>query len=107
MAFRPGDIAALVRALPFTVWFYRTQDQAIDVQAAGYFTLPFAQMRQGDFMFVNAGIETATPTYGVLAITGTDDISVLAVPLGTWIPGQPVVDESNIIPPPGEETGDV
>ncbi len=80
MAYDPRNLSALSYANGFTLWHYRTEDMPADVDNAGYFNDAAKMLREGDFVFVNAGIGTA-PSHGVFVVLsntgGVVDVSNL------------------------------
>ncbi len=80
MAYDPHNLSALSYANGFTLWHYRTDDMPADVDNVGYFNDAAKMLREGDFIFVNAGIGTA-PTHGVFIVLsnsgGVVDVSNL------------------------------
>ncbi|HFA59103.1 MAG TPA: hypothetical protein ENJ83_00275 [Rhodospirillales bacterium] len=80
MAYDPRNLSALSYANGFTLWHYRTEDMPADVDNAGYFNEAAKMLREGDFVFVNAGIGTA-PSHGVFVVLsntgGVVDVSNL------------------------------
>ncbi len=80
MAYDPHNLSALSYANGFTLWHYRTDDMPADVDNAGYFNDAAKMLREGDFIFVNAGIGTA-PSHGVFIVLsntgGVVDVSNL------------------------------
>ncbi len=80
MAYDPRNLSALSYANGFTLWHYRTEDMPADVDNAGYFNEAAKMLREGDFIFVNAGIGTA-PSHGVFIVLsnsgGVVDVSNL------------------------------
>ncbi len=80
MAYDPRNLSALSYANGFTLWHYRTEDMPADVDNAGYFNEAAKMLREGDFIFVNAGLGTA-PSHGVFIVLansgGVVDVSNL------------------------------
>ncbi len=80
MAYEPRNLSALSYANGFTLWHYRTDDIPADVDNAGYFNEAANMLREGDFIFVNAGLGTS-PTHGLFVVLandgGTVDVSNL------------------------------
>ncbi len=80
MAYDPHNLSALSYANGFTLWHYRTDDMPADVDNVGYFNDAAKMLREGDFIFVNAGIGTA-PSHGVFIVLsnsgGVVDVSNL------------------------------
>ena len=71
MTYSKHGLSAISYANGFTLWHYRTADSGDDVLSPGYFD-PAAQMlRQGDFMFVNVGVNDS-PAHGVAVVTGNE-----------------------------------
>jgi hypothetical protein len=67
MAYDPKNLSALGYANGFTLWHYRTTDLAAQVDNAGYFNPASRMVRVGDFVLLNAGIDS-TPTHGVAVV---------------------------------------
>jgi hypothetical protein len=67
MAYEPKNLSALGYANGFTLWHYRTTDLAAEVDNAGYFNPASRMVRVGDFILLNAGIDS-TPTHGVAVV---------------------------------------
>ncbi len=67
MAYESKNLSALGYANGFTLWHYRTTDLAAEVDNAGYFNPASRMVRIGDFILLNAGIES-TPTHGVVVV---------------------------------------
>ena len=67
MAFAIRNLSVLSYANGFTLWHYRTTDLAAEVDNAGYFNPASRMVRTGDFILLNAGIES-TPTHGVVVV---------------------------------------
>ena len=67
MAYQSKDLSALGYANGFTLGHDRTADLAAQVDDAGYFSPASRMLRVGDFILLNAGIET-TPTHGVVVV---------------------------------------
>ena len=63
MAYEAKNLSAISYANGFTLWHYRTTDLVPAVDNIDYFNGAESMLREGDFIFVNAGIETA-PTHG-------------------------------------------
>jgi len=78
MAYEAKNLSAISYANGFTLWHYRTADLIASVDNASYFDRAAAMLREGDFIFVNAGMGTA-PTHGVVVVVanqnGTVDVS--------------------------------
>jgi hypothetical protein len=72
MAYQSKDLSAIAYANGFTVWHYRTADLAADVDNSGYFGGAADMLRVGDFMLVNAGVDSLA-THGVLVVTAAGD----------------------------------
>jgi hypothetical protein len=58
----------LAYANGFTLWHYRTADEAGELFAAGYFNPAARMVRAGDFVMVNAQIASAEPINGTLVV---------------------------------------
>ncbi|MCB1835045.1 MAG: hypothetical protein KDH19_16660 [Geminicoccaceae bacterium] len=71
----PRDLSALSYANGFTLWHYRTGDSVSLVDDAGYFDSAARMLRVGDFIFVNADMDTSA-SHGVLVVVANDNISV-------------------------------
>jgi hypothetical protein len=67
MAYESKNLSALGYANGFTLWHYRTTDLAAEVDNAGYFNPASRMVRTGDFILLNAGIQS-TPTHGVVVV---------------------------------------
>ena len=67
MAYESKNLSAMGYANGFTLWHYRTTDLAAEVDNAGYFNPASRMVRTGDFILLNAGIES-TPTHGVAVV---------------------------------------
>lgn len=78
MAYSPSGLSAISYANGFTLWHYRTRDLIADVDNSGYFNEASKMLRPGDFMFVNAGVDTM-PTHGIVVVlvsaSGVVDVS--------------------------------
>jgi hypothetical protein len=72
------NLSALGYANGFTLWHYRTTDLAAEVDNAGYFNAAGRMVRVGDFILVNAGLDSL-PTHGVAVVvassSGTVDVT--------------------------------
>lgn len=68
MAYQPQNLSALSYSNGFTLWHYRSGDLASDIDNSGYFSAAANMLRVGDFVLVNAGINS-TPVHGVMVIT--------------------------------------
>jgi hypothetical protein len=67
MAYDPNNLSVLAYANGFTMWHYRTDDAASDVDTSGYFNEAANMLRTGDFVFANANL-AATPQNGVFVV---------------------------------------
>ena len=67
MAYDPKSLSALSYANGFTLWHYRTGDDATDVDDVGYFNNAGPMLRVGDLVFVNAGVGVV-PSTGVMVV---------------------------------------
>ena len=67
MAFRSDNLSVLTYANGFTLWHYKTNDLATDLDTSGYFNAANTMLRVGDFMIVNAGL-TTTPVSGFAVV---------------------------------------
>lgn len=83
MAYESKNLSALGYANGFTLWHYRTTDP--DVGAEGYFSPASRMVRVGDFILVNAGIDS-TPTHSVVVIA-TNAGGAVAVTTGATVGG--------------------
>lgn len=75
MAYQPENLSALSYANGFTLWHYRTPDLAAEVDNAGYFNPASRMVRIGDFILLNAGVES-TPTHGVVVVVANSGTAV-------------------------------
>ena len=75
MAYQSKNLSALGYANGFTLWHYRTDDLAAEVDNAGYFNPASRMVRVGDFILLNAGVGT-TPTHGVVVVVGNSGVTV-------------------------------
>lgn len=75
MAYRAPDLSAIAYANGFTLWHYRTGDDAANVDNVGYFNEASRMLRAGDFILVNAGVG-ASPSHGVLVVASSVDGTV-------------------------------
>lgn len=75
MAYNPTDLSAIAYANGFTLWHYRTSDEAAEIDNVGYFNPAGRMLRVGDFIFVNAGIGVS-PTNGVFVVVSSADGNV-------------------------------
>ncbi len=75
MAYDPKNLSALTYANGFTLWHYRTPDLPSEVDNLGYFNEAARMLRVGDFIFVNAAIDSA-PSHGVMVVVANDGTSV-------------------------------
>ncbi|GBD42680.1 hypothetical protein HRbin40_00135 [bacterium HR40] len=82
MAYDARNLSALCYANGFTLWHYRTEDTAAEVDNSGYFNDASRMLREGDFILVNAGLGTA-PQSGVMVVVansgGVVDVSNITV----------------------------
>lgn len=65
MAYESKNLSALGYANGFTLWHYRTSD--LSVHTAGYFNPASRMVRVGDFILVNAGIQS-DPAHSVVVV---------------------------------------
>lgn len=72
MAYRSQDLSALSYANGFTLWHYRTEDSAAEIDDSGYFNAASRMLRVGDFVLVNADLGEA-PTHGVMVVVSNVD----------------------------------
>lgn len=76
MAYDPNNLSALAYANGFTLWHYRTADDAGDVDTTGYFNAAANMLRLGDFVIANTASQS-----GVFIVTsnanGVVDVSDL------------------------------
>lgn len=75
MAYQSKNLSALAYANGFTLWHYRTGDNAADVDNAGYFNGASRMLRVGDFIMLNAGVD-GVPSHGVLVVAANANGSV-------------------------------
>ena len=68
MTYQSSGLSAISYANGFTLWHYRTNDRADDVLSNCYFNAATKMLRQGDFMFITAGIDNL-PHHGMVVIT--------------------------------------
>jgi hypothetical protein len=81
MAYAPKNLSALAYANGFTLWHYKTPDQALQVDNAGYFDGAATMLRAGDFIMANTntGGTVQSGMFIVRSNTGTVvDIANLA-----------------------------
>jgi hypothetical protein len=78
MAYDSSNLSALTYANGFTLWHYKTNDIATDVDTAGYFNDAAGMLRVGDFIFGNFDLG-GTPSHGVMIVVsnvgGVVDVS--------------------------------
>lgn len=81
MAYEANQLSAIGYGNGFTLWHYRTNDSAADIDNVGYFSAASRTLHQGDFIFVNAGLDSV-PMHGVVVVTsivdGVVDVTNLA-----------------------------
>ena len=75
MAYQSKNLSALGYANGFTLWHYRTADLAAEIDNAGYFNPASRMVRVGDFILLNAGVDS-TPTNGVVVVVANSSTSV-------------------------------
>ncbi|MCB1968785.1 MAG: hypothetical protein H6851_08875 [Geminicoccaceae bacterium] len=75
MTCEPKALSALSYTNGFTLWHYRTPDGMTQVDDAGYFNTAASMLRTGDFIFVNANVNTA-PSHGMVVVVANDNASV-------------------------------
>ena len=75
MAYEAKNLSAMGYANGFTLWHYRTTDLAAEVDNVGYFNPASRMVRTGDFILLNAGIES-TPTHGVAVVVANASAAV-------------------------------
>ena len=75
MAYATRNLSVLAYANGFTLWHYRTPDLAAEVDNAGYFNPASRMVRIGDFILLNAGVES-TPTHGVVVVVANSGTAV-------------------------------
>lgn len=75
MAYEAKNLSALSYANGFTLWHYRTADLVATVDNLNYFDGASPMLREGDFIFVNAGVDSA-PTHGVVVVVANDNNGV-------------------------------
>lgn len=56
MAYDPKNLSAISYANGFTLWHYRSDDLASEIDDSGYFNSASMMLRAGDFVFLNTGI---------------------------------------------------
>ncbi len=56
MAYNSKDLSVLSYANGFTLWHYRSEDLASEIDDQGYFNSASKMLRTGDFVFVNSGV---------------------------------------------------
>jgi hypothetical protein len=67
MAYDSSNLSALTYANGFTLWHYKTNDDAAAVDTAGYFNEAAGMLRVGDFVFGNFDLD-GTPSHGVMVV---------------------------------------
>lgn len=67
MAYNASNLSALSYANGFTLWHYKTNDAAADIDTTGYFNEAAAMLRVGDFVFANASASGVVES-GVLIV---------------------------------------
>ena len=72
MAYKSSGLSAISYANGLSLWHYRTADSADDVLSPDYFDPAAKMLRQGDFMFVNVGVDGPNPLHGVIVVFGND-----------------------------------
>lgn len=75
MAYESKNLSALSYSNGFTLWHYRTADLVVTVDDADYFNGASSMLREGDFIFVNAGVDNA-PTHGVVVVVANQNDSI-------------------------------
>ena len=68
-------LSALGSANGFTLWHCRTRGLAAEVDNAGYFSPASRMLRVGDFILLNAGVDS-TPTNGVAVVVANSGTAV-------------------------------
>lgn len=76
MAYQSKDLSALSYANGFTLWHYRTTDDATLVGGDGYFDEANRILRVGDFIFANCAEGAATTENGVFVVIGNSGETV-------------------------------
>jgi hypothetical protein len=71
MSFKAENLSVLSYANGFTLWHYRSEDTFEMIDDAGYFNDAASHLRKGDFLFVNAGLNTIEG-HGILIVTDND-----------------------------------
>jgi hypothetical protein len=78
MAYNSSNLSALSYANGFTLWHYKTNDAAADVDTTGYFNQAASMLRVGDFVLANASASGVVES-GVLIVksnaAGVVDVS--------------------------------
>lgn len=78
MAYNSSNLSALSYANGFTLWHYKTNDPAADVDTTGYFNAAASMLRVGDFVLANASASGVVES-GVLIVksnaAGVVDVS--------------------------------
>lgn len=72
MAFVRKNLSVLNYSNGFTLWHYRTEDDAAVVDGVGYFNDASSMFRIGDFLLVNTGYSTV-PHHGIMVVVGNND----------------------------------
>ncbi len=67
MAYNSSNLSALTYANGFTLWHYKTNDDAAVVDTSGYFNDAAGMLRVGDFIFGNFDLDR-TPSHGVMVV---------------------------------------
>jgi hypothetical protein len=70
VAYQFKNLSRLGYANGFTLWHYRTADLAVEVSADAYFNPASRMVCTGDFILLNAQIDS-TPAHSVLVVTAT------------------------------------
>ncbi len=75
MAYQAPNLSALAYANGFTLWHYRTSDNAADVDNSGYFNGASRMLRAGDFIMLSAGVN-GVPSHGVAVVSANANGSI-------------------------------
>lgn len=67
--FNAAHLSAVGYANGFTLWHYRTEDSAVDLEEPGYFNDAHKMMRAGDFIAVNGHTIDGRPGHAMLVVT--------------------------------------
>lgn len=75
MAYDPKNLSAISYANGFTLWHYRSEDLASEIDDQGYFNPASRMLRAGDFIFVNSGVGGLSSN-GLTVVSANDGGSV-------------------------------